>query len=1533
MPERIISDLTKDLKVTQKELTNRVKKATHDELLQLASDLAEYSWTSVVVKKPKQQIPKIETSMLPSGEIDSNGEDLLTPVEHIADNETYHKIDKSNLWEEFPVFLEQKTAELAYQFHSQIDNPMTLSPEYKYLWLQSLGKHQMKVLTLLVNHYYRKNYPMAENTSLLDSFNSAIKSYPTINSSQTEIILSRMYDIFQGRWTHYVPDLKTVAWVDYRDFRNYLLGFHDFTSYSFRQKKQVYEDVIQMYKETKPNPKQLEEMQTALLSEMYQDNTGKFTAYAYQDAALGLLAQAKQARNVIISQKVWNASASAESRKRWWPSPDFNWEAGIKNDKLNSDISLYESTISNLEEIITMPTSDLLVWDNFIQGFCNWIGIPVVASLQDLAYSFDVYLASKSDTPSDAQIFLLKSITMLSSMQEFTPRAYRVWDGVGSTVTQLPEFMLTAWVYKVGEMWVVQFAKHMMRKWVLNYVEKSTLKTATKWWWVLAGSAIQSTVLLHGAVKVWLDRMSTPLQVSIDPATGEVLIDNIRDMMWNKLLGESVITAMSKGFMTNWMQMLTERMWFDTGKLVSKAMPKLFSKALTRKVQNIVAKWEASNYEQAWQLLSKQLQKSMALTDPLWEYYEEFLSTRLSDLWTGDKKIWDIDGKQEVDTLWICSLFGGMMWSVNVSMRQIMRQADQWYTIPEQFTQLANGINTVNDLHQGQMILRANGLSAVDINNFIKAVVGKFVKIIPQQASNLETKKNKGKPEQIKIPNLPSMEIMMQNSQTTNKLELDPQNPLLLKQYAALLGVKVSRLTDARVQAIISAHKSPGSLGNLTMAQIKIRYEILQKAWFTRSQIQILMDNWYVGDVDFNQLKSSFSDPHVITKIDELEQFKLKEENYPLVANYVPWVRDKTNKTYVSSQNTWSSLKLAGQAIWLIWNMASAVSWMFSSEAETLSWSLQSETNQNTRLALTATITALRSPLLKINADEVSWDIAWCESKQRHANLCYRIKLFDEFSWYYANILDTVKKDPEATLSDIPNFTVDDKAGIIIYDSSSPHHWEARKILDKYTDELKKIQDQLLRQDYTKVKNHHRSGDKITGKKNVTDTQKISIDLKLSNGQKIDKEKAEKVLKDIQRFVWENTKIKDAADYDMYVDTASFPELKVLRESLGTKFIGKKVYLKEWVYNPVLLWANGKVDIQKIIMAYHNLDLLELLYNDWSKIKGNLRDPGEIFWGNKEVLKAIRKSKESLLQEIQKTWYILGMKTWIPWRDRYIAAIWYQNLAATYKESKDPIVKDYWRKISKERNRTLSLWDRVQVEKIYKSFLGEASEWSGSKIRDAYEGKWYFSKSILSFLPFVGKFRILSWIPKIFDVVFASERFTTAFMMASTLIGEWYMWWDWAWAIWHTLLWRWSLNVASNGATMQKFILAAYIIVRLNLWSDDENKFFNKFLDEADKSKQKIEGTVDEINKELPDWNIESNPQETSPAQGNGWLPELWEILLPSTSERIQKLGTYELTDLWSKNTTAVDEILDNASLNQDEKVSQLITKWYIKNQ
>lgn len=48
----------------------------------------------------------------------------------------------------------------------------------------------------------------------------------------------------------------------------------------------------------------------------------------------------------------------------------------------------------------------------------------------------------------------------------------------------------------------------------------------------------------------------------------------------------------------------------------------------------------------------------MALTDPFGEYYEEFLSTRFSDLITSDKGMLDINSSDELDTFLICALMG-----------------------------------------------------------------------------------------------------------------------------------------------------------------------------------------------------------------------------------------------------------------------------------------------------------------------------------------------------------------------------------------------------------------------------------------------------------------------------------------------------------------------------------------------------------------------------------------------------------------------------------------------------------------------------------------------------------------------------------------------------------------------------------------------------------------------------------------------------------------------------------------------------------
>gem|GEM_PF-5613843 len=101
---------------------------------------------------------------------------------------------------------------------------------------------------------------------------------------------------------YYIPDLNKV---DYHDFVHTRKMFYELMdkAYSYQTKQQTLHNTLKQYNIKVTNPKAREEMQATLIDRLYHDEDGKFTAYAYQDAASGMLDIAHQLITKLRSQQ------------------------------------------------------------------------------------------------------------------------------------------------------------------------------------------------------------------------------------------------------------------------------------------------------------------------------------------------------------------------------------------------------------------------------------------------------------------------------------------------------------------------------------------------------------------------------------------------------------------------------------------------------------------------------------------------------------------------------------------------------------------------------------------------------------------------------------------------------------------------------------------------------------------------------------------------------------------------------------------------------------------------------------------------------------------------------------------------------------------------------------------------------------------------------------------------------------------------------------------------------------------------------
>lgn len=869
MPENILHSILADKQISQKELTKQVQKATHDELVKFASDIKNHSLVQSVAKKWENQ-PILHTSVYdPNGNLTVNGYladwSLKTsiPTKEVEYVATRTHVEQSNIYPEIPLFITKYADSLAYDFHQKIGNPLLQSDQVKQQWFDSLGKYGAKVLTLVIN-YLGTDVDWWSYASL-DHFNTIMKWYGRKwNKVDITSVSDVIYEVFKNfndndKWSfglgkRYVPNIDIVDYQEYQNFTKYL--YNQTQADSYETKKQGLLTTMDMYDDTHPSAEAKNEMQIALMDRMYLNEDGTFAPYAYQDAADGSLDRMVELKQSLLAQKTDDGSydrTHAMGRTDVFEDRDVIRKQQA-NDAIDRQISLCDQAIRSFQQVVDTPTSDVDVWSNFSKGFADGVGIPFIKSFTELYEAYDLYNISKRPLAQQtlAERALLESVSLLSQMSQFTPRAYRVGQWLGSTVTQLPEFMVTGWVFKRWTKWATKFMQYLVRKWLTTGIEKSIVR---QWVRSVAWSLVQSSLWLsHQAITIGLGRMTSKFPVTVDFHTGQVVLDESNKQLW-----EWFVTAMAKWFGVNWVQTLTERMWFDTAKIAKQ----LFGRVITRelKATTVATQW---TFEQAWGVMSKKIGEKMALTDPFGEYYEEFLSTRFSDLITGDKNILDINSSDELDTFLICALMGvGQVWA-QLTGKQLFKSADQWVQLTAQLEQmkqdlLSNPNLTAQDLILAQQTMRTNGVSAQQIAQTIVDVV-KWMGINLDNVTVPPTMKNK-----IVTRTIATAEQQAENAALIDQLAENPTDGNLIKEFAKRLKIKAKELTTTKIQAIIDAHNSPGQRWNLTMSELRAKTKILQDADISRDRIDILFDGGYCAKKSYASIQDYIDQAPITT--------------------------------------------------------------------------------------------------------------------------------------------------------------------------------------------------------------------------------------------------------------------------------------------------------------------------------------------------------------------------------------------------------------------------------------------------------------------------------------------------------------------------------------------------------------------------------------------------------------------------------------------------------------------------------------------
>lgn len=185
-----------------------------------------------------------------------------------------------------------------------------------------------------------------------------------------------------------------------------------------------------MYDDTRPSAQAKNEMQIALMDRMYRNEDGTFAPYAYQDAADGSLNRMVELKQSLLAQKTDDGSydrTHAMGRTDVFEDRDMI-RRQQSNDAVDRQISLCDQAIKAFQQVVDTPTSDVDVWSNFSKGLADGVGIPFVKSFAELYEAYDLYSVSQKPLAQQtlAERALLGSVSLLSQMSQFAPRAYRV---------------------------------------------------------------------------------------------------------------------------------------------------------------------------------------------------------------------------------------------------------------------------------------------------------------------------------------------------------------------------------------------------------------------------------------------------------------------------------------------------------------------------------------------------------------------------------------------------------------------------------------------------------------------------------------------------------------------------------------------------------------------------------------------------------------------------------------------------------------------------------------------------------------------------------------------------------------------------------------------------------------------------------------------------------------------------------------------------------------------------------------------------
>ena len=115
-----------------------------------------------------------------------------------------------------------------------------------------------------------------------------------------------------------------------------------------------------------------------------------------------------------------------------------------------------------------------------------------------------------------------------------------------------------------------------------------------------------------------------------------------------------------------------------------------------------------------------------------------------------------------------------------------------------------------------------------------------------------------------------------------------------IKEAKNILWYNVSLLQE---QAILEAHKLPGEIYNLSLAEIRAKVEVLKKAEFTSEQIRVLMENgicWTDGLSDNSGVEGAVMNNNVSSKSKESDSgIKTEMENKEVINKSSPEIVNK----------------------------------------------------------------------------------------------------------------------------------------------------------------------------------------------------------------------------------------------------------------------------------------------------------------------------------------------------------------------------------------------------------------------------------------------------------------------------------------------------------------------------------------------------------------------------------------------------------------------------------------------------------------